>query len=682
MAVDIRYPAAPRAAVVDDYFGIAVEDPFRPLEDGQSQAVTAWLRQQKKLCAAYLGEIGIRAALRAEFKESLNSTRYRPALVIGGKVYFWRKRPQDQLAALCCMKDDAEESVLDPNGFSDDGTVSLNFVTPSRDARYLAYGLSEAGSDWVTIRVRELETGRDLDDEIRWVRYNLPEWDHEGFYYSAFDPPDEKTALVASAQYQKVYHHRLGESQEQDRLVYSNPEKPRALVGAMVYPEQNAQFIVEYEGSSGGNRLLYRPLDGAAEAGWTQIGLTPKTEYSPVGYANGRLLLRTDLNAPNYRLVSVDPEDPAETNWLDVLPTGEEVLSNAVLTANAIAALYLHDASSQLRIYDFDGRLIDEPDLPGPATIFEAHAEPDSSILSFGYTTFTQPISVMHYDTADRSLSVVRRVTGGNPEVVTERLHAVSADGERIPMFVIHKKGIQLDGNNPAVFYAYGGFNIKLTPEYNSLRDSFLKRGGVFVVVNARGGGEFGQKWHKAAILEKKQNTFNDFIAAAELLIDLNYTRPEHMAMMGGSNGGLLVGAVMTQRPELFAAAVPIVGVFDMLRYDKFTIGWAWRTEYGSSENEEQFHALRAYSPLHNVRPEVDYPATLIMTANHDDRVVPSHSYKFAATLQAAQPPNPVILRVGDRAGHGAGRPIDKIIADESDYWSFIMHHLGMDGQV
>lgn len=677
------YPQTATGDTVDTYHGVRVEDPFRWLEESDSPPVLEWIDRQNAYTGRYLDAIPFRSAMKDHLRETWNYTRYSNAFRAGGR-YFTFKNDGLQNQSVLYGQDslDAEAEIyLDPNTFSDDGSAALNFVTVSKDGRYLAYGLSSGGSDWMQIRILDLESRQLLPDTIDRVKFSRASWHKNGFFYSCYDLEQNGNALTLQNRHHKVYYHRLGTQQSDDILVHEDKNNPHRNFHAYTSPDEQYLFITSQDGYANGNTLLFKDLrhpDTDVRA------LTDDESYSYYGIdgLNGKLLMITDYRAPRRRLVLVDPQNPEPAQWKDLVAEhAEAVLEGAYVFGAGILVSFMQNVASRLYVYSASGDRKSEIRLPDTGSVVDIDCHRDDSEVLFQFTSFSMPSAIYRYDGVSGETSSFKQAGHEfqTDEIETRQVFFRSRDGKRVPMFIICRKGLALDGNNPTVMYGYGGFNVSLTPVFSVSRFMFLQQGGVFVNVNLRGGGEYGEDWHKAGMLENKQTVFDDFISAAEYLVEQGYSRPERMAMMGGSNGGLLVGAIMTQRPELFAAAVPSVGVMDMLRFHKFTIGWAWISEYGSSDEPEQFHTLLKYSPLHNLREAVQYPATLVITADHDDRVVPAHSFKFIAELQRkAAPGQPALIRIGIKAGHGAGKPTEKIISEQSDIWSFIFYNLGM----
>lgn len=677
----ITYPETLKTDTVDVYFGTEVADPYRWLEDDNSAETAAWVTAQNEVTDAYLAKIPYRDQIRERLTALWNYPRYGVPFKKGG-YYFFFKNDGIQNQSVLYIQDSLKGEArvfLDPNKLSADGTTSLGTYSVSKDGKYFAYAISKAGSDWNEIYVMETATGKQLTDKLEWVKFSGISWRENGFYYGRYDKPADGGALSSKNEYKKVYYHNIGDPQEKDVLVYENRNYP--LRGYEVAATDDGRFLVLYETeSTSGNALYVKDLN-KANSDFVKIADGFRFDYSFISNQDEKFYLLTNDAAPKYKLVEVDLNAPASANWKTIIPEKEEVLKSAEVAGGMIISHYMKDAASKAFVHKMDGSLLHEIELPGPGTIagFEGNKEENEAF--FSYTSFIYPSTVFSYDiAANRAEVLYQSEIDFDPSLYeSKQIFYTSKDGTRVPMFIVHKAGLKLDGNNPVYLYGYGGFNVSLTPTFSVSRLLFIEQGGVFAVPNLRGGGEYGEAWHRAGTKLQKQNVFDDFIAAAEYLIAEKYTKPEKIAIAGGSNGGLLVGACMTQRPDLFAVALPAVGVMDMLRFHKFTIGWAWTEDYGSSEDSTEFKYLLGYSPLHNLKAGTCYPATLVTTADHDDRVVPAHSFKFAATLQEHQDcSKPALIRIETNAGHGAGKPISKMIDEATDIWAFTMYNLGM----
>ncbi len=675
----LEYPDTRREEVVDNYFGTEVADPYRWLEDDNSPETKAWVEAQNELTFGYLEQIPFREKIKERLTGIWDYERYSTPFW-EGDLYFFTKNDGMQNQSVLYVREgiDGEPRVLlDPNTMSEDGTVALTSISISDDARFLAYGISRGGSDWNELFVREIETGNDLDDHIKWVKFSGISWKDDGFYYSRYDAPAEGSELSAANEYHKVFYHRLGNTQDQDELIYHNPEQPRRNYGAGTTEDERFLVINETQSTSG-NAIYLKDLD---RPGSDFTLLIEGFDYNNriLDHVDGKMLVYTNNDAPLYRLVLVDPAVPSPRHWVEVIPESEHLLRGVNLIDGKIFANYLEDVKSKVYIYDMDGQRLDELVLPTTGSFGGISGKKDESTAFFSFSSYTFPSTIYKYDASANTYEVYFAPDiDFEPEAYeTKQVFYPSKDGTMIPMFITHKKGLDLNGDNPTLLYGYGGFNASMTPGFSVARLILLENGGVYAVANIRGGGEYGKEWHEAGTKLNKQNVFDDFIAAGEFLIRENYTSSEKLAIQGGSNGGLLVGAVINQRPELFKVAFPAVGVMDMLRFHKFTIGWAWVSDYGSSEDPEQFPNLYAYSPLHNIREGVNYPATLVTTADHDDRVVPAHSFKYIAELQHKhEGPNPVLIRIETQAGHGAGKPVSKTIEELADIYSFMFYNM------
>jgi prolyl oligopeptidase len=680
----LAYPPTAKVDQVDDYHGTKVADPYRWLEDDHAPATKAWVEAQNRVTFAYLESIPQRPALHRRLTALWNFERYGVPFQEGGRYFLTRNDGLQNQSVLYTLPTlDAEPRVLlDPNKLSADGTVALSGYAISHDGRLMAYGLSTAGSDWQEWRVREVDTGLDRPDVIKWVKFSRASWtaDNRGFFYSRYDEPAATDQLKGVNYFHKLYYHRLGTPQSEDTLVYHRPDHKEWGFSGGVTDDGRYLIISVGQGSDVRNRVFYRDLQ-AAEGGVVELLNDFDASYNFIANVGATFYFHTDLEAPRGRIVAIDVTRPARAQWREVVPQSADRLRSVSLVNDQFLASYLQDARSTVKIFSRDGQLVRQVELPGlgSASGFDGRREYTETFYSF--TSFTTPATLYRYDLRTGTSSVFRqpKVDFDSARYETKQVFYPSKDGTRVPMFITHQKGLPLDGNRPTLLYGYGGFDISLTPSFSVPVAVWLEMGGVYALPNLRGGGEYGEEWHRAGMKAKKQNVFDDFIAATEWLVQHRYTQPSRLAISGGSNGGLLVGACLTQRPDLFGAALPAVGVMDMLRFHKFTIGWAWTAEFGSADHAEDFKWLHAYSPLHNLRRGTCYPATLITTADHDDRVVPAHSFKFAAALQAAQGcPKPALIRIETRAGHGAGKPTAKLIEEAADRWAFLVRELGM----
>ena len=675
----LPYPETARGEVVDDYFGTQVADPYRWLEDDNSEATAAWVEAENAVTQNYLSQIPFRSAIRERLTELWNYPKQGAPRKHGDAWYwFYNDGLQNQSVLYRAAEPGGEGEVfLDPNTLSEDGTVALGAVNFSEDGRYCAFATAASGSDWVEIRVKRTDDGELTDDRIEWVKFSGAVWapDSQGFYYSAYDAPKEG---VYSSQnhFQKVYYHKLGTPQSADRLIYGDPQHPLRYFHAWPSEDGKWLFVTASEGTSG-TEILYRRT---SESAFRTLLPGFDYDYGIVTVENDRLYYTTNRDASNYELRSISLTAPKDDET--VIAQNERNLLEGVATAGGyLFASYLQDAQNRIRQYDFDGDLIREVSLPAIGTVGGFYGEKEDATIYYSLSNYTSPATLYSYDIASGTSTLFKAPeVRFDPELfVTEQVFYTSKDGTRVPMFVTHRKDMRLDGQNPCLLYAYGGFQINLTPGFNPSALMFVEQGGIYCVANLRGGSEYGEEWHRGGMLANKQNVFDDFIAAAEYLIAERYTSSDKLAISGGSNGGLLVGACEVQRPDLYAVCLPAVGVMDMLRYHKFTIGWGWAVEYGSSDNEEQFGYIYKYSPLHNIREGVKYPATLVTTADHDDRVVQAHSFKFAATMQHAQAgAAPVLIRIESKAGHGAGKPTSKRIEEAADTYAFLFQNIGV----
>ena len=678
----LAYPNATLGNVTSDYHGVQVADPYRWMEDIDSPQTRAWVEAEDKLSRDYLRALPGRDDIARRLQQIWNFERW-GAPVRHGRYWFYTHNDGLQNQAVTFVTADLATPghiLLDPNMLSKDGTVALRETAVSDDGRLFAYALSDAGSDWQIWHVRNVETGTDLPDEIHWSKAGSGSWlkDGSGFYYTAYDPPKDADALKAANQYQKLYFHKLGTPQAQDPLVYTRTDDPEWFVGGTVTDDGRYLVIQANHGDEVQNTLLVQDLAAGGAAAIQAIIPKPTAVYNFIGNIGTTLYVMTDAAAPRYKIVAIELANPDPAHWRTVVPEGVDTLDSVTLIGGQLVAQYLHDAHSAVRRYTPSGKLLGEVKLAGlgKAAGFEGRIEDHETYYT--YSSFTTPPSVFRLDLGDGASSLWKtpRLAGFEPgSYDTRQVFYSSKDGTRVPLYIVSRKGTKLDGNNPTILYGYGGFNISLEPVFSPAIAGWLEMGGVYAMPNLRGGGEYGRAWHEGGMKTHKQNVFDDFIAAAEYLVAKHWTSPKHLAIRGGSNGGLLVGATEEQRPDLFAAAVPQVGVMDMLRFREFTVGKGWESDYGSVDNPEELQALLAYSPLQNVKAGVNYPATLVTTADHDDRVFPAHSFKFTAAMQKADPGgNPILLRVETRAGHGAGKPTAKQIEETADIYAFILN--------
>ena len=671
----LPYPETERGDVTDNYFGTEVADPYRWLEDDNSEATAAWVKAENEVTFDYLSKIPFREEIKKRLTELWNYPKESAPTKKGDWLYFSRNdglQNQDVIYRRAIAGGEAEV-FLDPNQLSNDGTVALAAISFSKDGKYLAYATAASGSDWVEIRVMDTESKQQLDDCIKWVKFSGATWapDGKGFYYSRYDEP-KQGVYSSKNEFQKVYYHRIGTPQSADRLVYTDPKHPLRYFSAWESDDSRWIFVLSSEGTSG-SEILYKRRN-ASKFNVLLKGFD--YDYSIVECIDDNLYVMSNEGAENYHLIKIDLNDPSKREI--VIAEKENLLEGVSSAGGCLTAIYLEDAQNKVYQYEMNGTLIREIDLPGIGTIGGFDGEREDTELYYWITTFTAPATIYSFDVkSGESKLYLRPEVAFNPDdFTTEQIFFTSKDGTRVPMFVSYKKGLKRNGKNPCYLYGYGGFQINLTPSFSPSSIMFMEQGGVYVFVTLRGGLEYGEKWHKAGMLENKQNVFDDFISAAEYLIENKYTSSHKLAIAGGSNGGLLVGACEVQRPDLFAVCLPSVGVMDMLRYHKFTIGWGWVVEYGSSDNPEQFEYIYKYSPLHNIKEGVEYPATLITTGDHDDRVVPAHSFKFAAQMQYAQAGDaPILIRIETKAGHGAGKPTSKRIEEATDSYAFLFQN-------
>lgn len=674
------YPHTQKVDQVDHYHGTSVADPYRWLED-PSEAAQAWIAAQNQVTFDYLKNIPARQQIQQRLTQLWDYEKYGVPFKQGNRYFYFKNdglQNQSVLYTLTSLEDEPQ-LLLDPNTLSEDGTVALSGLAVSEDGNFMAYGLAAAGSDWQEWQVREVETRQDLPERLQWIKFSGAAWTHDnqGFFYSRYEEPNEATKLEDTNYFQKLFYHRLGTSQAEDVLVYARPDEKEWGFDAQVTEDRRYLIISVWRGSDRQNLVFFQDL-AAENAPVMELINQFEADYSFIGNDGPIFWFRTDLDAPRGRVVAIDTRDSTVE---EIIPEAAETLDDVSLLNHQFVLSYLKDAHAQIQVKDLNGSLIRNVPLPGIGSVSGFNGKRDHTETFYSFTSFTSPTTIYRYNLVRGESTIFRQpqVDFNPDDYQTQQVFYSSKDGTHVPMFITHKKGLALDGQTPTYLYGYGGFNISLTPNFSVSNLVWMELGGIYAVPNLRGGGEYGKAWHQAGTKLNKQNVFDDFIAAAEWLIAHQYTSPSKLAIAGGSNGGLLVGACMTQRPDLLAAALPAVGVMDMLRFQKFTIGWAWVPDYGSSDNPEEFSALYAYSPLHNLKPGTAYPATLITTADHDDRVVPAHSFKFAAALQAAQSGEaPTLIRIETKAGHGAGKPTAKIIEEVSDRWAFLVRVLDM----
>jgi prolyl oligopeptidase len=681
----LSYPPAPRDGTAEDHFGHRIADPYRPLEDPNGDATKAWVEAENRLTFAYLGQIPERARIRERLTKLWNYERFTPPSKEGPwYIYSKNEGLQNQSVIYKTTSLDAPADVLiDPNTLSPDGTVALGSVHFSDDGRYMAYSLAASGSDWIEWKVRVVATGADLPDHLQWSKFSGAAWlkDGSGFYYGRYAAPKESETFTGLNKFQKLYFHTLGTSQDQDRLVYERPDQPDWMFSADVTEDGRFLVIVQTEGTQPENRVYIKDLSQANAAILPFLDKFD-AEYKVVGNDGDRFYVQTDKDAPRRRVVAIDLAKPESSSWTVVIPEapGRDVLGSTTMVNDRFVTQWMTDAHEALKVYALSGAFEREIPLPAIGAIAAFTGKRKDREGFYGFSSFSYPGAVYRYDFASGASTVFRqpKVDFSPSAFETIQIFYPSKDGTKIPMFITYKKGLKKDGQNPTYLYGYGGFDISMTPAFSPGMIAWMEAGGVFAQPNLRGGGEYGRAWYDAGRLAHKQNVFDDFIAAAEYLIAEKYTSTPKLAIAGGSNGGLLVGACLNQRPDLFGAAVPAVGVMDMLRFHKFTIGWAWTSDYGDPEKQADFETALKYSPLHNIKP-VAYPPTLVITSDHDDRVAPAHSFKYAATLQATQTGGaPILIRIETKAGHGAGKPTTKIIEERADIYAFLSRSLGM----
>ena len=669
--------------VVDDYFGTKVADPYRWLENDTSAETADWVKAQTEVTNDYLSHIPFRNALKDRLTEFVKYERYSmPSKKHGRYIYSKNDGLQNQSVIYMQETLDGEPTVLlDPNKLSDDGTVSLGGISFSNDGKYMAYTIQRSGSDWVEIYVKDMNTLELLPDHIEWAKFTGASWYKDGFFYAAYDRPEVGKEFSNVNENHKIYYHKLGTPQEKDELFYSNPAQPRYFHQVDLTEDEHYMFLFE-SGQGAGSTLWIRDMQDP-NGKFVQIADDMDYQYGPIDVIDDMLYIFTNYNAPKGRICRVSAKAPQMENWVDVIPEGENVIAGISLANGKMIVTYDKDAANHAYVYTMDGEQLHEIALPtyGSVGFSSEYKEPE---VFYAFTSFVFPTTIYQYNIDDNTSSVFRApaIDFKSEDYETEQVFVTSKDGTKVPMFLTYKKGLQKNGNNPTLLYGYGGFNVTLNPGFSTSRLPFIENGGIYAQMNLRGGNEYGEEWHIAGTKLQKQNVFDDCIACAEYLINNNYTSPKYLALNGGSNGGLLVGAVVNQRPDLFGVAVPQVGVMDMLRYHLFTIGWNWASDYGTSEDDEaMFKALYAYSPLHTIQSgeNVHYPAIMVTTADHDDRVVPAHSFKYAATLQAAQTGSePKIIRIDTKAGHGGGKPISKVLEEQADIYSFILYNMGL----
>jgi prolyl oligopeptidase len=676
----ITYPKTRKVDVVDTYHGVSVEDPYRWLEDDQSMQTNRWVKAQNRTTEKFLRKIPFRKKIKNRLTELNDYEKWGTPFQEGNKFYFYKNDGlQNQWVLYRQDNLNTEpEIVLNPNTFSEDGTVALRGTYFSNDSRYLGYGVSSSGSDWKEFYVLDLNTHQLLNDHIQWIKFSGMAWTENGFYYSTFPKPDEGDELSGTNENSKVFYHELGTDQNTDILIFADPENPRH--SPYVSTTDDNQFLILYQTKgTHGNTVAIQDLNNP-DSPFISVVSDFDGEHGIIHNNGNTFYMMTDRNSPKKRLVSFTLNNSDISHWIDILPESEHTLQSVSFAGDKLIAIYMVDAQDKAFVHTQNGEFIQDVELPAPGSLGGFGGKKYSKEVFYSFETFNQPRTIYRFDLTSLTSETYQTsgVTFSPEEYVTSQSFYPSKDGTQIPLFITHKKDIELDNSNPTLLYAYGGFNISMQPFFSTGNIVLLENGGVYALACLRGGGEYGDAWHKGGMLENKQNVFDDFIAGAEYLIHSGYTSPEKLAVRGGSNGGLLIGAVINQRPELFKVAFPAVGVMDMLRYHQFTIGWAWAVEFGSSDDPEHFQNLYSYSPLHNINSEAIYPATMVTTADHDDRVVPAHSFKYTAALQEKRGdnPNPLLIRIETKAGHGAGKPITKYIEEQADIWSFMFYNM------
>ncbi len=678
----IEYPFTKKVDQIDDYHGTKISDPYRWLEDNNSKETAEWVEAQNKVTQEYLSKIPFREALKNRLTELWNYERY-SAPSKHGDYYTFSKNDGLQEQSVIYLQEGLNgtpEVLLDPNKLSNDGSISLGGLTYSNDDKYLCYGISRGGSDWREFYVMDVRTKQLTKDEIKWSKFSGTAWYKDGFYYGRYDEPKVGEELKQKNEFQKIFYHKLGTQQSEDKLIWEDKQNPKRLFGAGVSDDEKFMFLSISEGSSTNNILYYKNL--VTDSPITPIVDKFEARFRVVDNLDDKFLVSTNLDAPNNKLILIDTKNHTKESWKTILPETKDVMQSVSLLSGKLIVTYLKDANSKVSVYTIDGKYLYDVKLPGVGTVSGFGGKKDESETFYTFTSFAYPPTIFKYDVKNNKSELFRKaeVKFDPSGYETKEVFYKSKDGTKIPMFIVHKKGLKLDGNNPTLLYAYGGFNAATLPSFSVSRIPLLDNGVVYASACLRGGSEYGEDWHKGGMFEKKQNVFDDFIAAGEYLIKNKYTNPSKLAIQGVSNGGLLVGAVINQRPELFRVAFPQVGVMDMLRFHKFTIGWAWVSEYGSSDKADQFKYLIKYSPLHNIRKGVTYPATMVTTADHDDRVFPAHSFKYISTLQEINDgTNPALIRIETKVGHGAGTSTSKSIELVTDLYSFMFYNMGIN---
>jgi len=676
----LKYPHPRKDSTVDNYFGTKIADPYRWMENDTTAERESWMKEESQLTESYLSKIPFRDKIKKRLAKLYNFEKCTTPFK-RGNYYFYYKNNGTQNQSVLYVQEGANGTprvLLDPNTLSKEGTTSISVTAVSNDKKYFAYGISKAGSDWNEFYIIDIASGKQLTDTLKWIKFSNIAWKGNGFFYTSYDAAKVGAALTQSNESSRIYYHRIGTPQSTDSLVFADKEHPKRTIEADVTRDEKYLSITEEE-TTDGNLLMVKDLT-KKDAPFVTIVGNFGSDNNIVDDNGNTLLIFSNRNAPKYKMVAVDIEHPDSNSWRTLLPEQNYLMQSVSMCNGNIVASYLKDVTVHFCVYDMSGKQLNEIQLPGLGN-GDFSSEKDDSVAFYSFTNYTTPSTIFKYNATTNKSNVFFKPTAdfNSNDYETKQVFYPSKDGTKIPMFIVYKKGTQMNGNNPCFLYAYGGFNISILPAFSPSVALFLENGGIYAVPNLRGGGEYGEKWHEAGTKLNKQNVFDDFIAAAQYLIDNKYTSHEKLAIHGRSNGGLLIGAVMTERPDLAKVAIPTVGVMDMLRYQKFTIGWSWAGDYGTSDDSVQFHNLIKFSPLHNIR-DVAYPATMVTTADHDDRVVPAHSLKFIATLQEHQKGNePVLVRIDHNAGHGAGKPLSKQIDEFGDVWSFVFYNLRMD---
>lgn len=677
-AITVNYPNTKKTEQTDDYHGTKIKDEYRWLEDDNADDTKAWVGEQNKVTTGYLDQIPFREKIRERYEELFNYPKLSSPFKAGDYYFFYKNDGLQNQSVIYYQKglDGTPEVFIDPNTYSKEGTTAIGLVGFSNDNKYVAFSRQDAGSDWQKFYVMEVATKKQLDDELEWVKFSGASWKGDGFFYSRYPAPKKGEEFSGDNKNHSVYFHKIGDDQSKDQLIYQDTSNPNMYHYGGV-TEDERFFILYAAPGTDGYAVYYKDLD-KPNSKFVTLFEGYKNKSSVVHNIGDRMLIQTDIDAPKYRLIELDINNPDPKNWKELIPENDNLLRGISTGGGKLFASYLKDATTRIYQHDYDGSNKKEMKLPGLGSAYGFSGKEEDKILFYTFTSFIYPPTIFRYDVeSGESAEFYKTELKFDPaDFIEKQVFYTSKDGTKVPMFIVHKKELKMDGNAPAYLYAYGGFNVSLTPSFSTSRILLLENGGVFAMPNLRGGGEYGEEWHQGGMLLNKQNVFDDFIAAGEFLIAEKYTSKDKLAIAGGSNGGLLVGAAMTQRPDLFAVALPAVGVMDMLRYHKFTVGKGWIPEYGSSDDPEHFKNLRSYSPLHNLKDGTEYPATMITTADHDDRVVPAHSFKFAAKLQEVHKgENPVLIRIETNAGHGAGKPTSKIIDEQADIWSFVFYN-------